>query len=137
MVSSGILFIGGHILEWLSFDHTIVTIIYMLAALIAGYEIAILAYKSLVKRHTVGPALLVVIACIASFIIGHGEEGAAVALLYYIAEFLEDLAEHRAKRSIKALVEIAPETARVKVGESEEVRQIDDCLSDWVRGTMF
>lgn len=126
MVSSGILFIGGHILEWLSFDHTIVTIIYMLAALIAGYEIAILAYKSLVKRHTVGPALLVVIACIASFIIGHGEEGAAVALLYYIAEFLEDLAEHRAKRSIKALVEIAPETARVKVGESEEVRQIDD-----------
>ena len=126
MVSSGILFIAGHILEWLSFDHNLVTIIYMLAALIAGYEIAVLAYNSLVKRHTVGPALLVVIACIASFIIGHGEEGAAVALLYYIAEFLEDLAEHRAKRSIKALVEIAPETARVKVGESEELRQIDE-----------
>ena len=126
MVSSGILFIGGHILEWLSFDHTIVTIIYMLAALIAGYEIAILAYKSLIKRHTVGPALLVVIACIASFIIGHGEEGAAVALLYYIAEFLEDLAEHRAKRSIKSLVELAPETARVKVEGGEEVRNVED-----------
>ena len=126
MVSSGILFIGGHILEWLSFDHTIVTIIYMLGALIAGYEIAILGYKSLVKRHTVGPALLVVIACIASFIIGHGEEGAAVALLYYIAEFLEDLAEHRAKRSIKSLVELAPETARVKVEDGEEVRNVDD-----------
>ncbi len=126
MVSSGILFIGGHILEWLSFDHTIVTIIYMLGALIAGYEIAILAYKSLVKRHTVGPALLVVIACIASFIIGHGEEGAAVALLYYIAEFLEDLAEHRAKRSITSLVELAPETARVKVEDGEEVRNVDD-----------
>ena len=126
MVSSGILFIAGHILEYLSFDMTIVTIIYMLAALIAGYEIAILAYNSLVKRHTVGPALLVVIACIASFIIGHGEEGAAVALLYYIAEFLEDLAEHRAKRSIKSLVEIAPETARVKVGTAEEVRKIDE-----------
>ena len=126
MVSSGILFIGGHILEWLSFDHTIVTIIYMLGALIAGYEIAILAYKSLVKRHTVGPALLVVIACIASLIIGHGDEGAAVALLYYIAEFLEDLAEHRAKRSIKSLVELAPETARVKVEDGEEVRNVDD-----------
>ena len=126
MVSRGILFIGGHILEWLSFDHTIVTIIYMLGALIAGYEIAILAYKSLVKRHTVGPALLVVIAGVASFIIGHGEEGAAVALLYYIAEFLEDLAEHRAKRSIKSLVELAPETARVKVEDGEEVRNVDD-----------
>ena len=125
MVSSGILFIAGHILEYLSFDMTIVTIIYMLAALIAGYEIAVMAYNSLVKRHTIGPALLVVIACIASFIIGHGEEGAAVALLYYIAEFLEDYAELRAKRSIKSLVELAPETARVKVDGGEEVRNVD------------
>ena len=126
MVSSGILFIAGHILEFMSFSPTIVTIIYMLGALIAGYEIAVLAYNSLVKRHTVGPALLVVIACIASFIIGHGEEGAAVALLYYIAEFLEDLAEFRAKRSIKSLVELAPETARVKVEGGEEVRNVND-----------
>ena len=125
MVSSGILFIAGHILEYLSFDMTIVTIIYMIAAIIAGYEIAVMAYNSLVKRHTIGPALLVVIACIASFIIGHGEEGAAVALLYYIAEFLEDYAELRAKRSIKSLVELAPETARVKVDSGEEVRNVD------------
>ena len=125
MVSSGILFIVGHILEYLSFDMTIVTIIYMLAAIIAGYEIAIMAYNSLVKRHTIGSALLVVIACIASFIIGHGEEGAAVALLYHIAEFLEDYAELRAKRSIKSLVELAPETARVKVDDGEEVRNVD------------
>ena len=125
MVSSGILFIAGHILEYLSFDMTIVTIIYMLAAIIAGYEIAVMAYNSLVKRHTIGPALLVVIACIASFIIGHGEEGAAVALLYYIAEFLEDYAELRAKRSIKSLVELAPEKARVKVDGGEEIRNVD------------
>ncbi|MBO7518703.1 MAG: cation-translocating P-type ATPase, partial [Methanobrevibacter sp.] len=126
MVSSGILFIAGHILEYMSFNMTIVTIIYMLAAIIAGYEIAVLAYNSLVKRHTIGPALLVVIACIASFIIGHGEEGAAVALLYYIAEFLEDYAELRANRSIKSLVELAPETARVKVDGGEEVRNVEE-----------
>ena len=98
----------------------------MLGALIAGYEIAILAYKSLVRRHTVGPAMLMCIACVASFIIGHPEEGAAVTFLYYIAEFLEDYAEHRAKRSIKSLVEIAPETARVKVGDSEKEMKVDD-----------
>ena len=98
----------------------------MIGALIAGHEIAILAYKSLVNRHTIGPAMLMCIACVASFIIGHPEEGAAVTFLYYIAEFLEDYAEHRAKRSIKSLVEIAPETARVKVGDSEELRNVDD-----------
>ncbi len=126
IVASGICFAAGHILEWLSFNPTIVTIIFMLGALIAGYEIAVMAYKSLVNRHTVGPAMLMCIACVASFIIGHPEEGAAVTFLYYIAEFLEDYAEHRAKKSIKSLVEIAPETARVKVGDSEEIRNVDD-----------
>ena len=126
IVASGILFAAGHILEFLSFNSTIVTLVFMCAAIIAGYEIAGMAYRSLVKRHTVGPAMLMCIACVASFIIGHPEEGAAVTFLYYIAEFLEDYAEHRAKRSIKSLVEIAPETARVKVGDSEVEKNVDD-----------
>ena len=82
IVASGILFVLGHVFEWLSFSPTVVTITYMVGAVIAGYEIAISAYKSLVKRHTVGPAMLLTIACIASFIIGHPEEGAAVTFLY-------------------------------------------------------
>ena len=126
IVASGILFALGHILEWLSFSPTVVTVTYMVGAVIAGYEIAILAYKSLVNRHTIGPAMLMCIACVASFIIGHPEEGAAVTFLYYIAEFLEDYAEHRAKRSIKSLVEIAPDTARVKVGDKEEIKNVDE-----------
>ena len=126
IVASGILFVLGHIFEWMSFDPTVVTITYMVGAVIAGYEIAVLAYKSLVNRHTIGPAMLMCIACVASFIIGHPEEGAAVTFLYYIAEFLEDYAEHRAKRSIKSLVEIAPDTARVKVGDKEEIRNVDE-----------
>ena len=126
ILSSGILFVLGHIFEGLSFGTTVVTVTYMLGAIIAGYEIAILAYKSLVNRHTIGPAMLVCIACFASFIIGHPEEGAAVTFLYYIAEFLEDYAEDRAKRSIKSLVEIAPDTARVKIGDKEEIKNVDD-----------
>ncbi|MBQ6345786.1 MAG: cadmium-translocating P-type ATPase [Methanobrevibacter sp.] len=126
IVASGVLFVLGHIFEWLSFSPTIVTVTYMVGAVIAGYEIAILAYNSLVKRHTIGPAMLMCIACVASFIIGHPEEGAAVTFLYYIAEFLEDYAEHRAKRSIKSLVEIAPDTARVKVGDKEEIRNVEE-----------
>ena len=136
ILSSGILFAIGHILEFAgitplfatigSFQLNLVTIVFMCTALIAGYEIAKMAYRSLVRRHTVGPAMLMCIACVAAFIIGHPEEGAAVTFLYFIAEFLEDYAEHRAKRSIKSLVEIAPETARVKVGDGEEMRKVDD-----------
>ena len=126
MVISGVCFALGHILDYLSFDSRIVTVIFMICAVIAGYQIAISAYKSLVNNHTIGPSMLMCIACIASFVIGHPEEGAAVTFLYFIAEFLEDYAEHRAKRSIKSLVEIAPDTARVKVGDGEEIRNVDD-----------
>ena len=126
IVASGICFAAGHILELLSFNPTVVTLVFMLGAIIAGYEIAGIAYNSLVKRHTIGPAMLMCVACVASFIIGHPEEGAAVTFLYYIAEFLEDYSEFRAKRSIKSLIEIAPDTARVKVGDSEELKNVDD-----------
>lgn len=55
MVVSGVCFALGHILEYLSFDSQIVTVIFMICAVIAGYQIAISAYKSLVKNHTIGP----------------------------------------------------------------------------------
>ncbi|RAP52650.1 MAG: copper-translocating P-type ATPase [Methanosphaera sp. rholeuAM270] len=127
IVSSGILFVLGHILEYFNvMNGMLVTPVYMLGAAIAGYEIAIIGWKSLTKKHTISPAVLMTIACIASFIIGHPEEGAAITFLYYIAEFLEDYSELRAQNSIKALVEIAPEKARVKVGDSNELRNVDD-----------
>ena len=126
ILASGICFALGHILELMSVDVKVVTVVFMACAVIAGYEIAVLAYNSLIKQHTIGPAMLVCIACVASFIIGHPEEGAAVTFLYFIAEFLEDYTEFKAKRSIKSLVEIAPETARVKVGDGEKVMKVDD-----------
>ncbi|WP_295723176.1 cation-translocating P-type ATPase [uncultured Methanobrevibacter sp.] len=126
MLSSGILFIIGHILEMISFNPTITNTIFIISALIGGYQIAISAYKSLIKKHTIGPSLLMCIACISSFIIGHPEEGAAVALLYFIAEFLEDYSEHRSKHSIKSLIAIAPDTACVKVGDTEKILPVDD-----------
>lgn len=126
IVSSAIFFALGHLLQFIAVDALVTNIIFIISAIIAGYQIAIMAFKSLYKRHTVGPALLVCIACVASFIIGHPEEGAAVSLLYFIAEFLEDYTEHRAKHSIKSLVELSPETARVKVGDSVEIRKIED-----------
>ena len=126
ILASGICFALGHILELMAVDVKVVTVVFMACAVIAGYEIAVLAYNSLIKQHTIGPAMLVCIACIASFIIGHPEEGAAVTFLYFIAEFLEDYTEFKAKRSIKSLVEIAPETARVNVGDGEKVMKVDD-----------
>jgi len=46
-----------------------------------------------------------------AFAIGHGEEGAAVMLLFFVAEFLEDYAGDRARQEVGSLLRLAPETA--------------------------
>ncbi len=109
------------------------SLFFVIVAIISGYDIAVMAKKALFRRYEITPAVLMVIAAIASFLIGHPEEGAAVTFLYFLAEFLEDYAELRAKHSIKSLVEIAPETAIVKAGsETKELSvnkvHIDDIV---------
>jgi len=66
------------------------------------------------------------IAAVGSFFIGHGEEGATVVFLFYVAEFLEGHASERARRSIVSLMKLAPEVATVKRdGEEMEVHVHD------------
>lgn len=118
IVSSGILFGAGIILEHTGFG-SIAAILFVLTAIISGYDIAKIAKNSIFKRYEVSPAVLVCIAAVSAFLIGYPEEAAAVTFLYFVAEFLEDYSELRAKHSIKSLVEIAPETALVKQGTQE------------------
>ncbi len=125
IVVSGILFVLGYIVQSIVGYGIEVNIIFGLGAIIAGYNIALSAKDALFK-YNISPAVLMCIAAVASFLIGHPEEGAAVTFLYYISEFLEDYSEQRAQHSIKSLVEIAPETATVKKDGSEVVMHIDD-----------
>ncbi len=125
IVASGILFLLGYVVQSMMGYGVECVVIFGLGAIIAGYDIAILAKNSLLN-YNVTPAVLMCIAAVASFLIGHPEEGAAVTFLYFISEFLEDYSEQRAQHSIKSLVEIAPETATVKRNGEEVVLNIDD-----------
>ena len=49
-------------------------------------------------------SLLITIAAVGAFLIGQGAEGASVIFLFFIAEFLEDYAGERAKKSIGSLI---------------------------------
>jgi Cd2+/Zn2+-exporting ATPase len=59
------------------------------------------------------------IAAVASFLIGHAAEGAAVMVLFFIAEFLESKAKENAQRSVASLMKLAPETAVIKCDGEE------------------
>lgn len=96
--------------------------LFVVAAVVSGYEIVKEGVSSLLFKRRLTIDFLITTAAVSSFFIGHGEEGAAVVFLFYIAEFLEDYAAEKAKRSIRFLVELAPETATVRrMGREEEV----------------
>ena len=70
--------------------------------------------------------MLITIAAAGAFLTANPAEGAAVLYLYAIAEFLEEYAAGRAHRSIASLLDIAPQTARVRRDEGEVVVPVSD-----------
>ncbi len=92
---------------------TMAQVPYVLAALVAGPDIFRNAWKSLLRRR-LGMSFLMTLAAVGAFATGHGEEGAAVLLLFSVAEELEAYAATRAHSSIRSLLELAPAMAVVR-----------------------
>lgn len=90
----------------------IAELIFLVVVAVTGFDIVKGALKGLLKLRF-NMNLLITIAAAGAFFIGHGEEGAAVMFLFYVAEFLEDYASERARSSIASLLKMAPDIAHV------------------------
>lgn len=86
--------------------------------LISGKPIFLNAFANAKKREFFDENVLMLVATLAAFAIGAYEEACAVMLFFRVGEFLQELALDNSKRSIKALLEIAPNIAHLKVDES-------------------
>ncbi len=118
---SAVLFSIGLMLEFILKLWILAEVFFSITVIISGYSIAKEGFFSLLFRRRLSIDLLIIMAALGSFFIGHGKEGAAVVFLFNIAEFLEVYAGERAKRSIASLMKIAPEVATVKK-DSKEVK---------------
>jgi Cd2+/Zn2+-exporting ATPase len=105
-------------------------LLFLATALISGYSIARRGLTALIFQRRLSIDFLIVIAATGSFFIGHGEEGAAVVVLFYIAEFLEAQASERARRSIVSLMRLAPDVATVKRNGQERRIHVHDVSVD-------
>jgi len=85
------------------------------AALVAGSDIASRAWSSLRARH-VGIELLVTIAAGGALFIGEAWEAAAVTFLFLLGATLEAHTMERTRRTLRGLLELAPESAVVLRG---------------------
>jgi len=92
---------------------TISFLIFFSVFLIAGYKIILSSLKYLLnKKITI--ELLMTIASIGAFLIGHFEEGAIIVFLFYVAELLEEYASQRAVKSVSSLLKFLPQSVNVK-----------------------
>ena len=124
-IITALLLATGLILEYLSFESIVVNLLFLAVVIIAGREIFTKAFQALLRRR-IDMNSLISLAVVGSFIIGHGEEGAAVIFLFFIAESLEEYAGHRARRSLSRLLRLVPETATVKRKTGEEKVHVHD-----------
>lgn len=86
---------------------------YLVAYVPVGLPVMKDAIKSIGKREVFSEFLLMTIATIGAFFIKEYSEGVAVMLFYAIGELFQTAAVSRAKRSIKALLDIRPDTVNV------------------------
>jgi Cd2+/Zn2+-exporting ATPase len=76
--------------------------------------------------------LLMVVATVGAAIIGEWVEAATVVVLFGVAEWLEGWADRRARRAVGALLELAPDTALVKLDGTTLEKQVEEIAVDAV-----
>lgn len=88
-------------------------LIFGAAFLLAGYNVLKLAFRKAMRLDFFNEFFLMSVATIGAFSIGSYSEGVAVMVFYSIGEWFQDVAVSNAKRSIKALLDIRPDTVDV------------------------
>lgn len=118
-------FIPGAILSHL--NYTYLSLGFLIAALlVSGFSVFVGAVKGIQRGDLLDEKFLMSIASIGAFIIGEATEGVAVMIFFLIGEFFEHKAVRKSRRSIKELLDICPDTARVIVDGEEREEDAED-----------
>lgn len=101
--------------------YELITIVFMLASTaLAGYPVFMRAIGGL-RFKIIGIEVLVSVATVGALIIGEYWEAAAVTYLFMLGGFLEAKTLEKTRSSIKALLNLAPDVARIMRDGKEEI----------------
>ena len=118
-------FIPGAILAHLGY--TLISLVLLITALlISGFSVFFGAVKGILRRDFLDEKFLMSIASLGAFVIGEATEGVAVMLFFLIGEFFEHKAVRKSRSSIKELLDICPDTARVVIDGVESLEDAED-----------
>jgi Cd2+/Zn2+-exporting ATPase len=109
-------------------------IIYGLALLLSGYNVIELACRKALRLDFFNEFFLMTVATIGAFCIGSYSEGVAVMVFYSIGEWFQDVAVDNAKKNIKALLDIRPDTVTVlRQGNNQVVKPADVLIDEVIQ----
>ena len=100
--------------------HPLTIGIMLISTILAGGPILRRALAA-IRYRIVGIDALVSIAVIGALIIGEYWEAAAVTFLFMIGDYLESRTLEKTRSSIKSLMALAPDTARVKIDGKDTI----------------
>ena len=106
-------------------------VLYLVPFVIAGHDVLRKAYSNIRRGKAFDESFLMAVATIGAFAMvlfpntdPHMAEGAAVMLFYQVGELFQAYAVGKSRKSIAAMMDIAPDYANIE-GESGELEQID------------
>ena len=94
--------------------------------IISGIPMLLLALTRLIREKWISSALLIAIAMVASLFIGEIFAAGEVAWIMALGALLEDWTVERAKKGLRNLINLTPQTGRRIVDGVEEVVPVDD-----------
>jgi Cd2+/Zn2+-exporting ATPase len=117
---SGALTGAGLVVEWTKVAPAAVSIGVFMCAIIAGGWFILPKTISALRRFALDMNVLMTVAVLGAAGIGQWSEGAAVVFLFALSELLEAFSLGRARRAIQSLMQLSPEVALLKRGDSFE-----------------
>ena len=107
---------------------------YLIPYLLIGWPVLKKAYRSILRRDFFNEFMLMSIATLGAFYIKEYPEGVAVMLFYQIGELFQDNAVEKAKRSIKALLDIRPDEVTVlRNGKAEKIHPAEVAIGETIQ----
>ena len=106
-------------------------VLYLMPFVIAGHDVLRKAYSNIRRGKAFDESFLMAVATIGAFAMvlfpdtdPHMAEGAAVMLFYQVGELFQAYAVGKSRKSIAAMMDIAPDYANIE-GENGELEQVD------------
>lgn len=112
---------------YVNFNNEIINKILIIASyIILLYRTFKVAFKMLIKSHTINENALITISAIGAYFVDKQMEGLMVITLYEIGKILEEKAVNSSRNSIKDLMNIKQDFANKVVGDKTKVINVED-----------